>query len=277
MASLSNRSISSNPKATIKIASSHIVRLHVKIKSLTYSKHHTPSDRESSIAATIETASEIPDRQSLTSVEPSTSTTPKRKRITTADATWQHTRKPQGSESERAGPKQDLVFYCKYCKFFSPFEANSRHMPARYDSSDDEAVKGDEYETWQGSREASDRRVRDPITYWHERRLKYPRLSRMALDFLTIQPMSAECERLFSAAGRMAVPSRSLLDAQIISICQVSRSWYRAGIVKELDPMLISWREEEQIYEGLGMSDGELAEQATAWLRAQGDEGESEG
>ncbi|KAI8412282.1 hypothetical protein FOFC_08912 [Fusarium oxysporum] len=162
-------------------------------------------------------------------------------------------------------------------KFFSPFEANSRHMPARYDSSDDEAVKGDEYETWQGSREASDRRVRDPITYWYERRLKYPRLSRMALDFLTIQPMSAECERLFSAAGRMAVPSRSLLDAQIISICQVSRSWYRAGIVKELDPMLISWREEEQIYEGLGMSDGELAEQATAWLRAQGDEGESEG
>ncbi|KAK2685302.1 hypothetical protein QWA68_015945 [Fusarium oxysporum] len=75
----------------------------------------TPSDRESSIAATIETASEIPDRQSLPSVESSTSTTPKRKRITTADATWQHTQKPQGSEPERAGPKQDLVFYCKYC------------------------------------------------------------------------------------------------------------------------------------------------------------------
>ncbi|KAG7403201.1 hypothetical protein Forpe1208_v016468 [Fusarium oxysporum f. sp. rapae] len=70
---------------------------------------HTPSDRESSIAATIETASEIPDRQSLPSVEPSTSTTPKRKRITTADATWQPTRKPRGSESERAGPKQDLI------------------------------------------------------------------------------------------------------------------------------------------------------------------------
>ncbi|PTD02498.1 hypothetical protein FCULG_00012869 [Fusarium culmorum] len=75
----------------------------------------TPSDRESSIAATIETAAEIPDRQSLPSVESSTSTTPKRKRITTADATWQHTRKPQGSEPERAGPKKDLVFYCKYC------------------------------------------------------------------------------------------------------------------------------------------------------------------
>ncbi|KAJ3454605.1 hypothetical protein MRS44_013205 [Fusarium solani] len=75
----------------------------------------TPSDREPSIAATVETASEVPDGRSLPSVESSASTTPKRKRITTADATWQHTRKPQGSEPERAGPKQDLVFYCKYC------------------------------------------------------------------------------------------------------------------------------------------------------------------
>jgi hypothetical protein len=40
--------------------------------------------------------------------------------------------------------------------------------------------------------------------------------------------------------------------------------------------MLISWRAEQQIYEGLGMSDSELAKQATAWLRGQGDEGESE-
>ncbi|KAH8656406.1 hypothetical protein BGZ61DRAFT_486627 [Ilyonectria robusta] len=75
----------------------------------------TPSDRESSIAATVETASEVPDEQSLPSLESSTSTTPKRKRITTADATWQYTRKPRGSEPERAGPKQDLVFYCNYC------------------------------------------------------------------------------------------------------------------------------------------------------------------
>ncbi|KAH8658905.1 hypothetical protein BGZ61DRAFT_567391 [Ilyonectria robusta] len=59
---------------------------------------HTPSDREPSIAATVETASDVPDDQSLPSVESSTSITPKRKRITTADATRQHTRKPQGSE-----------------------------------------------------------------------------------------------------------------------------------------------------------------------------------
>ncbi|RKK88924.1 hypothetical protein BFJ68_g16833 [Fusarium oxysporum] len=65
----------------------------------------TPSGRESSIAAIIETASEIPDRQNLPFVESSTSKTPKRKRITTADATWQHTRKPQGSEPLLALPE----------------------------------------------------------------------------------------------------------------------------------------------------------------------------
>ena len=38
------------------------------------------------------------------------------KHITTAEATWQHTQKPQGSDLKRAGPKHDLVFYCKYCE-----------------------------------------------------------------------------------------------------------------------------------------------------------------
>ncbi|KAJ3542076.1 hypothetical protein NM208_g2342 [Fusarium decemcellulare] len=75
----------------------------------------TPTDCEPSIAATVETASEVPDGRSLPSVESSASTTSKRKRITITDATWQYTRKPQGSEPERVGPKQDVVFCCKYC------------------------------------------------------------------------------------------------------------------------------------------------------------------
>ncbi|KID81255.1 restless-like transposase [Metarhizium guizhouense ARSEF 977] len=39
----------------------------------------------------------------------------------------------------------------------------------------------DELELWQSSREDRDSDVRDPIAYWHERRRRYPRLSRMAL------------------------------------------------------------------------------------------------
>ncbi|KID81808.1 HAT dimerization [Metarhizium guizhouense ARSEF 977] len=97
----------------------------------------------------------------------------------------------------------------------------------------------DELELWQSSREDRDSDVRDPIAYWHERRRRYPRLSRMALDFLTIQPMSAECERLFAAAGRMVTPLRSRLDADIIGMCQVLRSWLRAGVIDDLDVMLL--------------------------------------
>ncbi|KAM3561796.1 hypothetical protein ARSEF4850_003029 [Beauveria asiatica] len=89
----------------------------------------------------------------------------------------------------------------------------------------------DEYEAWQAQPEYGDEGVRDPLEYWHEKRLRYPRLSRMALDFLTVQAMSAECERMFSAAGRMVTPIRASLDAQIIGICQILRSWLRAGIV----------------------------------------------
>src|SRR6266480_3548699 len=46
---------------------------------------------------------------------PISSTLPKQKRTRTADSTWKHTWEPQGSETERAGSRNNLVYYCKYC------------------------------------------------------------------------------------------------------------------------------------------------------------------
>jgi hypothetical protein len=66
----------------------------------------------------------------------------------------------------------------------------------------------------------------------------------MALDFLTIPPMSAECERLFSAAGRIVTPLWSRLNAQVIETCQVLRLWLRAGIIRDLDPFFVLVAEE---------------------------------
>ena len=102
------------------------------------------------------------------------------------------------------------------------------------------AIVGDEYQAWQADSEASDGNVLDPIRLWFSKQSRYPRLSRMALDFLTIQPMSAECERLFSAAGKMISGLQTDLDAEIIAIFQFLRSWYRDGLVKDLDPLLNS-------------------------------------
>ncbi|KAH7459997.1 hypothetical protein FOMA001_g19780 [Fusarium oxysporum f. sp. matthiolae] len=133
-------------------------------------------------------------------------------------------------------------------KYYNPFQAYcERTRPVLgYGLVKEEATLSDdinedinELELWQSSWEDGDNDVRDPISYWHERKRRYPRLSRMALDFLTIQPMSAECERLFAAAGRMVTPLRSRLDADIIGMCQVLRSWLRAGVIDDLDVSLL--------------------------------------
>ncbi|KAI1839405.1 hypothetical protein JX266_014384, partial [Neoarthrinium moseri] len=106
-------------------------------------------------------------------------------------------------------------------------------------------VTGDEYEEWLKDEDAHVD-VEDPFQYWCERRTRFPRLSQMALDFLTIQPMSADCERLFSSAGQMKTPQRTALDAVILSICQCLRSWFRAGVIDDLDPILMPIRCERQ-------------------------------
>ena len=124
----------------------------------------------------------------------------------------------------------------------------------------------DEYDKWQTRPENNDRAVRDPISYWHERRLQYPRLSRMALDFLTIQPMSAECERLFSVSGQMVPPQRSNLQARTIGMCQVLRSWYRAGIIHDLNPLFLSIQEEKKERESIHLGDEEFRKQELSWL-----------
>ncbi len=149
-------------------------------------------------------------------------------------------------------------------KSHDPFQ---RHAFRPVSPDDEEAaVDGDEYEHWQNNEEKSDRKVRDPIRYWHERRQRYPRLSRMALDFITVQAMSSECERLFSAAGRMMSPLRSQLDVRMLGMCQVLRSWYRSGLIKDLDSLLLPVADEIERLELMGLSDDQAAKRATAWL-----------
>lgn len=122
----------------------------------------------------------------------------------------------------------------------------------------------DEYEVWIESPQATDISIQDPIQYWYDLRFKYPCLSRIALDFLMIQPMSAECERLFSAAGLMVTPQRNRLEAHTIGICQVLRSWLRAGIIDELDPIFVYMADE-----AIQQLDNDVAAAETAaWLNA---------
>lgn len=80
--------------------------------------------------------------------------------------------------------------------------------------------------------------VSDPVQYWWERHDDYPRLSRMALDVLSIPPISAECERLFSVVGQMVSPFRTRLEASTIGITQTVRSWVRSGLIDSADSLI---------------------------------------
>lgn len=97
---------------------------------------------------------------------------------------------------------------------------------------------GDEFESWQ----ATDKEgtfVTDPYKYWWDLRSTYPRLSQMALDHLTVPPMSAEVERLFSSAGLMVTPLRNRLKAETIGAVQALRSWNKAGLLTGTDMRLL--------------------------------------
>lgn len=97
----------------------------------------------------------------------------------------------------------------------------------------------DEYDRWLSSPDSkSDPFVTNLFQYWWGKQKEYPRLSRMALDLLSIPPMSAECERLFSVAGQMVSPQRSRLEASTIGVTQTLRSWVRNGLISTIDPLI---------------------------------------
>ena len=59
---------------------------------------------------------------------------------------------------------------------------------------------------------------------------------------MTVPAMSAEVERLFSAAGLMATPLRNRLDASKNGLIQTLHSWLKAGIIDSLDGILLDER-----------------------------------
>ena len=67
-----------------------------------------------------------------------------------------------------------------------------------------------------------------PLEWWGARREEYPRLSRLAFNLLSIPLMSAECERVFSAAKRFVTDERNKLRKDILEAMIVLRAQYKA-------------------------------------------------
>jgi hypothetical protein len=90
----------------------------------------------------------------------------------------------------------------------------------------------DEYERWKARKPKANKdsyAAVHPIKYWIGLRGRYPNLSRMAIDVLSIPASSCECERMFSELGDLLEPRRRQISPQLLAAIQCVRRWYRAG------------------------------------------------
>ena len=114
----------------------------------------------------------------------------------------------------------------------TPWDSFRTTTPSPLQADKDEPPE-DEFDRWQQHTHPNDGAVDDPFQYWYLRQEEYPRLSRMAIEILSVPPMSSEPERLFSVSGAMVAPKRTRLDASTIGVAMTLRSWFRAGLVKQ--------------------------------------------
>ena len=74
-----------------------------------------------------------------------------------------------------------------------------------------------------------------PLSWWLEssQRRTYPALSKMAIDVLSAMAMSAELERVFSAARRTILWTRARLNSKTIEQLECLKHWQKAGLISE--------------------------------------------
>lgn len=75
-----------------------------------------------------------------------------------------------------------------------------------------------------------------PLQWWckEEQRLEYPRLHRMAIDILSIPPMSDEAERVFSGVRRTISWDRARLGAWIVEMTELLGNWNKNDLIRAL-------------------------------------------
>lgn len=90
----------------------------------------------------------------------------------------------------------------------------------------------DEYERWKQCEPRAEKgsdAANNPIKYWVEQRNRYPQLSQLALDVLSIPASSCDCERMFSELGDLLQPRRRGISAKLLAAIQCVRRWQKAG------------------------------------------------
>jgi hypothetical protein len=90
----------------------------------------------------------------------------------------------------------------------------------------------DEYEDY-NSLESYDPGKKGALVWWCQdtQRQRWPRLSLMAIDILSIPPMSDEPERVFSGARRTVSWDRGQMEPETIEMRECLKHWKKSGIL----------------------------------------------
>ncbi|KAL0250974.1 hypothetical protein GEMRC1_000188 [Eukaryota sp. GEM-RC1] len=72
----------------------------------------------------------------------------------------------------------------------------------------------------------------DPVEWWRNNQEKYPKLSCIAKNYLSIQTSSAPSERLFSAANHIISKKRARLSDDTARYLLCLRSWYSKNLIE---------------------------------------------
>jgi hypothetical protein len=86
--------------------------------------------------------------------------------------------------------------------------------------------------------------IPDPLKWWLElaQRRRFPNLSLIAIGILSIPPMSAETERLFSKAKLTVTDQRGSMNAKTLNFLEYLRSWDRSVLTVQTEASLRSTR-----------------------------------
>jgi hypothetical protein len=63
------------------------------------------------------------------------------------------------------------------------------------------------------------------VQYWVALKPKYPNLSRLAIDVLTVPASSSVCDRVFSGTGDILEPQRRKIGAQLLAALVCLQRW----------------------------------------------------
>ncbi|KAJ3552947.1 hypothetical protein NPX13_g10996 [Xylaria arbuscula] len=90
-----------------------------------------------------------------------------------------------------------------------------------------------------------DHYMRDPLVWWRDiGQKRFPQLSIMASDFLSIPSSTAETERQFNSTGDMISVRRTRLRRHVIGAAQCIRSWSKRGIYEPALPLSLLDRQD---------------------------------